>query len=281
MRAISQTLRRVVLLTALALVSIPIGCRAPSSSPPPPAPIVAPPTSSTPPAPADQQGPPIQPDPQLTPGATLAVTTDDICVPGYTQVVRDVPAAVKRQVYAEYGITHHEPGEYEVDHLISLELGGSNSLKNLWPQSYETQPWNAHVKDALEDELHRLVCSGQLDLKTAQHEIATDWIGAYKKYFQTDRPLTSTRASRRRRRPAEGELSSGSEPLRTPATPEAPSNPASGTQPETGLTRRVWVNTRSGKYFRPGSRYYGQTKEGQYMTETEARKLGYAAAQGD
>jgi hypothetical protein len=221
------------------------------------------------------------PDPQRTPGATLAVTTDDICVPGYTQVVRDVPAEVKRQVYAEYGIAHHQPGEYEVDHLISLELGGSNSIKNLWPQSYETQPWNAHVKDALEDELHRLVCSGQLDLKTAQRDIASDWIQAYKKYFQSDHPLASTRASRRRRHPAEGELSSGSEPATPAASPLPPSNPDIGTESETGRGGRIWVNTRSGKYFRPGSRYYGQTKEGQYMTEAEARKLGYVAAHGD
>jgi hypothetical protein len=36
------------------------------------------------------------------------------------------------------------------------------------------------VKDALENELHRLVCSGQLDLKTTQHDTAADWIAAYR-----------------------------------------------------------------------------------------------------
>jgi hypothetical protein len=73
-----------------------------------------------------QPSPPILPDPKLTPGDVLPVTKDDICVPGYTKKVRSVPEAVKRKAYAEYGITSHEPGEYEVDHLISLELGGSN-----------------------------------------------------------------------------------------------------------------------------------------------------------
>jgi len=34
------------------------------------------------------------------------------------------------------------------------------------------------VKDRLEQRLHQLVCAGQLDLATAQHDIATDWIGA-------------------------------------------------------------------------------------------------------
>ena len=274
---------RLLAIAVLALAGTATGCRAPSSSPPSSAPIAAPPASTTQSAPGatHQPGPPILPDPRLTPGATLTVTTDDLCTPGYARAVRDVPVEVKREVYAEYGITDHEPGEYEIDHLISLELGGSNSIKNLWPQSYKTQPWNAHVKDALEDELHRLVCAGQLDLKTAQHDISTHWIGAYQKYFHTDRPLTSVRASRRRQPTAEGEVNTGSEPSGTAPAPQTPASLDTGPQPETGLTERVWVNTRSGKYFRPGSRYYGQTKEGQYMTETEARRLGYAAARRD
>jgi hypothetical protein len=52
--------------------------------------------------------------------------------------------------------------------------GGSNSLKNLWPESHRSSPWNTQVKDRLEDKLHELVCSGQLDLKTAQQAIASD-----------------------------------------------------------------------------------------------------------
>jgi hypothetical protein len=145
-------------------------------------------------------GPPLRPDPQLTPGATLEVTTSDICVPGYTKKVRDVPAPVKRQVYAAYGIQTHAPRAYEIDHLIPLELGGSNAVTNLWPQSYQTQPWNAHVKDRLENALHRLVCAGQLPLDTAQRDIATDWIAAYQAYFRTELPLaqTPTRSQKRR-----------------------------------------------------------------------------------
>src|SRR5579871_616744 len=77
------------------------------------------------------------PDPKMTPGDTLPVTADDVCVSGYSKKVRNVTEDVKKQAYAEYGITSHRPHEYEVDHLISLELGGSNSIKNLWPQSYE------------------------------------------------------------------------------------------------------------------------------------------------
>jgi len=122
------------------------------------------------------------PNPSLTPGDALDVTTADICVSGYSSKVRDVPESVKNQAYNEYGIYAHAPRQYEVDHLISLELGGSNSIKNLWPQSY-TGDWNAHIKDKLENHLHSLVCDGSLDLKTAQTEIATNWISAYIKYF--------------------------------------------------------------------------------------------------
>jgi hypothetical protein len=65
---------------------------------------------------ADQPEP-IRPDPKLTPGATFDVTLKDISEPGYSKKVRNVTAELKREVYAEYGITEHKAGEYEVDHL--------------------------------------------------------------------------------------------------------------------------------------------------------------------
>ena len=40
----------------------------------------------------------------------------------------------------------------------------------------------------------------------------------------------------------------------------------------------VWVNTESGIYHKPGSRYYGKTKQGKYMTEADAQKAGYKPA---
>lgn len=124
-----------------------------------------------------------KPNPNLTPGDVLTTDSKVVCVKGYTRTVRDVPESLKKKVYLSYGITHHKHKEYEVDHLISLELGGSNSIKNLWPESYVTKPLNAHIKDVLENKLHSLVCQGKLDLKEAQKEIAEDWIKAYTRYI--------------------------------------------------------------------------------------------------
>jgi hypothetical protein len=53
----------------------------------------------------------------------------------------------------------------------------------------------------------------------------------------------------------------------------------SQTQPEKKEVT-VWVNTRSGVYHCPGSRWYGKTKQGKYMGECEALKEGYRPAYG-
>ena len=66
--------------------------------------------------------------------------------------------------------------------MIPLELGGSNDIRNLWPEPYFTNPetgCDAHKKDRLENRLHRLVCVGSMDLKEAQAEIASDWVSSY------------------------------------------------------------------------------------------------------
>jgi hypothetical protein len=126
-----------------------------------------------------------EPKNTLTPGETRAINLGDVC---RMETPRAIPSSLQQKVFREYGIADARPNTYEVDYLITPELGGADSIRNLWPQPYSTI-WNAHVKDALEDRLHDLVCEGKLDLGTAQREIATDWIGAYKKYFHTDRPL--------------------------------------------------------------------------------------------
>ena len=124
----------------------------------------------------------------LTPGAVRAVAVTDVCRVQLTGNAEVMPS-VQRQVFAEYGMPTPARRAYEVDYLITPALGGSDDIRNLWPQPYAGSPWNAYVKDALEDRLRGMVCRGQLDLATAQREIAVNWIAAYKKYFHTRRPL--------------------------------------------------------------------------------------------
>jgi hypothetical protein len=123
----------------------------------------------------------------LTPGAIRIVTRDEVCSAdngGHASV----PPSLRRRVFEEYGMPQARADAFEVDYLVTPELGGAEDIRNLWPQPYQATVWNAHVKDALEDRLHEMVCSGEIDLATAQHDLATDWISAYKKYFHTDKP---------------------------------------------------------------------------------------------
>jgi len=119
------------------------------------------------------------PDSACTPGALMPnVTVSQICTSGYSSSVRNVPTSEKDQAYAEYGITSHYAGQYEVDHLVSLELGGSNDIANLWPEAASPTP-GFHQKDQVENYLHSQVCSGAIDLAKAQLEIATNWLAVY------------------------------------------------------------------------------------------------------
>jgi hypothetical protein len=129
------------------------------------------------------------PNRSLTPGATRQVSLRDVCSAPQEEVVGDVSVSMRERVFQEYGIANPHPEDYEIDYLIAPRLGGTEDIRNLWPEPYRTNVWNARVKDALEERLHQMVCNGQLDLRTAQHDIATDWIAAYKKYFHTSKPL--------------------------------------------------------------------------------------------
>lgn len=123
------------------------------------------------------------PSPDITPGKVMTTDTAKICARGYAKTQRHTPQSVKNERYRSYGIAHHKAGQYEIDHLVSLELGGADVASNLWPQSYLASPWNAHVKDRLENYLHAEVCAGRMKLEDAQHEIATNWIEAYRRYL--------------------------------------------------------------------------------------------------
>jgi len=145
---------------------------------------------------AQAQNRPYKPNPRLTPGHALNVTADDLCKPGHAEIDGNISVRVKGQVFDRYGIRGDLIG-HNVDHLIPPGLGGSNSLKNLWPQPLAGE-WTNQMKDRLERRLRKLVCSGALDLRIAQQEIATDWIGAYKKYLGAPGQARSKRSRRHR-----------------------------------------------------------------------------------
>ena len=129
----------------------------------------------------------VRPIAYLTPGATRSVAVADLCV-RRTAPPRAIPIHVRQAVLRDYRLEDLPARDYELDYLITPELGGSDDRRNLWPERY-TERWNARVKDELEQLLPALVCAGTLPLATAQRDMAGDWIAAYKKYFRTDRPL--------------------------------------------------------------------------------------------
>lgn len=125
------------------------------------------------------------PDPRCTPGAadprvTQADIATTICRRGYTRSVRppeSVTDREKRAAMRAYG-DHGSSRGYEYDHLIALELGGApNDTRNLWPEPGATP----NLKDALEERLREQVCRGTLSLATARHELARDWVAAYRR----------------------------------------------------------------------------------------------------
>jgi hypothetical protein len=118
------------------------------------------------------------PDPRCTPGAvdpnvTQANLRVTICHPGYTKTVRPSASVTDRfkyeVAYPAYGEPHS--AKTELDHLVSLELGGANDAANLWPET----PPTPNPKDKVENALHAAVCDGRVKLAAAQNAIASDW----------------------------------------------------------------------------------------------------------
>jgi len=117
----------------------------------------------------------------LTPGVARPLSTAAVCATTWGKDARHVTLSMKQQVFAAYGIPWRQHAKYEVDHLISRELGGADDVKNLWPESW-TGPWNAHQKDRAENATHRAVCRGAITLQDAQDQIAVDWTRLYVRF---------------------------------------------------------------------------------------------------
>jgi hypothetical protein len=124
------------------------------------------------------------PDRACSPGAYYAkLTRKVICSPGFrTRAIRNVSDSTRFAVEAAYGL---KPGRYgetlEIDHIIPLELGGSNDIANLFPEKLHAAP--GYRLTRLENKLHQLVCAGRYYLRSSQHEIARNWQRLYKQVY--------------------------------------------------------------------------------------------------
>ena len=120
------------------------------------------------------------PDPKLTPGVAATTSARTICAKTFrTRDERHVTLATKRKICRLYHVEHcPKYGAMEIDHLISLELGGADDPRNLWVQFAP----DYKRKDKLEGFLHRKVCKGELELKDAQRCIVKNWAACADRY---------------------------------------------------------------------------------------------------
>jgi hypothetical protein len=133
--------------------------------------------------PAGRAGDPRLYPPQAIPGSVDEAVNQEnvhqtICISGYTASVRPATKTtnrIKRELMVEYQLPG-QPLDYELDHMIPLELGGCpDCLTNLWMEPLTS----AREKDRVENYLHREVCRDQLSLAAAQKLIAQDWYSVY------------------------------------------------------------------------------------------------------
>lgn len=142
----------------------------------------------------------LYPNPSMTRGKAETLSATDLsrawpCPPkvrksscSYSQAHREVPATVKRRIYAEYSVDpkNHVPGE--IDHFFPLCAGGSNDITNLWFQP-ATNVWNGrnygfHEKDDLEAWICQQIKANRLDPREAFDKMTTDWV----KFYEEVRP---------------------------------------------------------------------------------------------
>ncbi|HEY7210908.1 MAG TPA: hypothetical protein VH477_11600 [Bryobacteraceae bacterium] len=130
-----------------------------------------------------------EPVPVLTPGQAVSISRQQVCSSDSTTTPRVAAPALRKRVFEAYGMANAPEQDFEVDFLITPELGGAETMRNLWPEPYYNTVWNAHVKDQLEVRLRDLVCSGQLDIRTAQRDLSDGWVAAYQRYFKSQAPV--------------------------------------------------------------------------------------------
>jgi len=109
------------------------------------------------------------PNPKLTPGRVARTEKDR----------RGVTMKMEQKVFARYRLPWSRRAEFKIDHLIPPELGGADTIDNLWPQRLRALPYGTDRKELLAEVLLEKVRSGKMTLAQAQEEISRDWIDAF------------------------------------------------------------------------------------------------------
>ncbi len=112
------------------------------------------------------------PNPKLTPGRVARTEKER----------SGVTLKLEKKVFARYHLPWTQRAEFKIDHLIPLELGGADTLDNLWPQSLRAKPYGADRKELLTEVLLEQIRTGRRTLAQTQEEIRKDWIDAFIDY---------------------------------------------------------------------------------------------------
>ncbi|MBY0561547.1 hypothetical protein [Hyphomicrobium sp.] len=130
----------------------------------------------------------MRPDPDTwrtyNPAVTQETIATTICVPGYTASVRPpvyITQLIKKWLLEAQGLTWADADKYQLDHAISLSIGGEpGDLQHT--SNFQLQLWaEAHRKDRLEIQAMRCVCAGVVTLEQARTDME-NWQEAYRRY---------------------------------------------------------------------------------------------------
>jgi hypothetical protein len=109
------------------------------------------------------------PNPKLTPGRVAQTAKDR----------GGVTVEMEQKVFARYRLPWARRAAFKIDHLIPLELGGADTIDNLWPQSLRARPYGSDRKELLTEVLLRRIAKREMTLEEAQEQIRRDWIDAF------------------------------------------------------------------------------------------------------
>ena len=109
------------------------------------------------------------PNPKLTPGRIAQSDKDR----------GGVTVEMEQKVFARYRLPWASRVTFKIDHLIPLELGGADTIDDLWPQSLRARPYGSDRKELLTEVLLRRIAKREMTLEEAQEQIRRDWIDAF------------------------------------------------------------------------------------------------------